>query len=875
MPLSQSHGGPDVEDATPHRRQAATNRRAHHHAARGSADVPTTAAGRPRLAFPLGGIGTGNVSIGARGELRDWELENHPDKGRTNPYSFFAIHAVAAGNKPVTKVLESRMFGAHDVDEGYPFSALAGLPRLDDADLHGEYPFVEVDFVDADLPVTVRLEAFTPLIPLNSDDSGIPAAVLRYQVTNPGATSVEVSVAGAMSHTAGMPLGARWAHQRLGEQSVTWREADGVRGLFFDIDLPHTSREYGTLALVAQGAELSAFPRWPIGPWADGAQLFWDDFSSTGRLRDHGPTGPEVTMPEAFFVEDADVEQERPKLRTGSVASHQTIRAGETAAFEFVLTWHFPNRPRRWEWDPPRRDSDVAGDATATIRNHYATLWNDAWGVARYLVSNQERLESGTRAFHQALYSSTLPESVLDAVGANISALRSTTCFRIEGGTFLAWEGSMDREGSCSGTCTHVWSYAQTVAWLFPDLERSARRVEYLVETTPEGLQRFRTLQVLGQRPWGAMPAVDGQFGTLLRLYREWRFSGDDAFLREVWPAAKRTLEYGIREWDRDGDGLLDALMHNTYDIEFDGAEPLSNVMFLAALRAASRLAEHLGDPDRARYAELAERSRAAIESRLFDGEWYVQRCDDVDALRYQYGTGVLSDQLLGQFHAHVNGLGLLLDADRVRSAMLAVYRYNFRSDLSDHASTQRTFALNDDGGLLLASWPRGGRPTIPFVYSDEVWTGIEYQVAAELAYLGDHAAAEAIVSAVRARYDGRHRNPWNEIECGNHYARSMASWALLLAYSGVQYDAPTRSLKLDPARDGSYFLSTGSGWGRAVVAESHLTLCLDYGELELERVVLRGTEVRDHIHLVAGDKRQITFATADPSTTAPREDQS
>ena len=144
--------------------------------------IPHTA---ERAAFPLGGVGTGNVSLGARGELRDWELENLPDKGRVNPYSFFAIHAAPEDGPAVTRVLEAQLTGRRDWDAGYPFERQAGLPRLRAATMHGEYPVVDIDFDDDVLPVTVSLRAFTPLVPLDPDASGIPAAVCRRLMPAP------------------------------------------------------------------------------------------------------------------------------------------------------------------------------------------------------------------------------------------------------------------------------------------------------------------------------------------------------------------------------------------------------------------------------------------------------------------------------------------------------------------------------------------------------------------------------------------------------------------------------------------------------------------------------------------------------------------
>lgn len=847
--------------------------------------VPHTA---ERAAFPLGGIGTGNVSLGARGELRDWELENLPDKGRVNPYSFFAIHAAPEGRESVTRVLEAGVTGRRDLDAGFPFERQAGLPRLRAATMHGEYPVVDIDFDDDVLPVGVSLRAFTPFVPLDPDASGIPAAVLRYRVTNPGDRRVRVTVVGSVSHTAGRgdgPFGMR------AQQTVRWREEldearAGVRGLDFGIRLPEDDLGYGTLSLTTTDASTTAKPQWVTGFWPDGPRLFWNDLADDGLL----DAEPRLTLedrPRGLFADSAadgpmredELFERLPRLRTGSLGIVRELAPGESRDFEFVLAWSFPNRHRSW------RGHIVADDRTdeGTVRNRYAALWPDAWAAASHLHRELPALEATTLAFVEALYGGTLDPAVADAVGANIAAVRSTTAFVVEtpnpelgeGPVFAAWEGSFDHGGSCEGTCTHVWSYAQTVAWLFPSLERSARRVEFLLETDADGAQKFRSNRVFGGEAWFMGPAVDGQLGTFLRLHREWRFSGDDAFLRELWPAAVRTLEHAIREWDRDGDGLLDGELHNTYDIEFHGIDPLANGMFVAALRAGARMAAHLGDTARAAdWLERADSAAAGMDERLWNGEYYRQVIDDVDAHRYQYGDGVLSDQLLGQFHAWVNGLGDLLPRDRLRSALGAVVAHNHRSDLTAHESTQRVYALNDEGGLLLASWPRGGRPAIPFVYSDEVWTGIEHQVAASLVYAGLVHDALTIERTLRARYDGEFRSPWNEIECGNHYARSLASWGLLLAFSGAQWDAPSRTLSFDPAGDAPFrgLFTTGEAWGRVEVEGDDLALHVDGGRLQVDRLLLRGREVAlptpDTFTLTAGESvtaRRVA-AVADPS---------
>lgn len=786
-------------------------------------------------AFPLGGIGTGTVSVGARGEFRDWEIANQPDKGSWLPFTFFAIRAQPQDGDAVTRVLESRIHPPHEGDSGHHIGKVAGLPRLQHSRMRGEYPLLEIAFEDEVLPVDVRLEAFTPLVPLDVHASGLPGAVLRYVVSNPSSGPVAVTVAGSMSS----PIGITGHNvfqfpQYQGNPTVQRRESGGLTGLAFGTDLPADHLRYGTATLATAHPKTTTSEQWTVNFWQDGVQLFWDDLVADGRLEDH----PQTLEGESELGRSL---ANLPRLRTGSLGIVADLAPGESRSFEFLLTWHTPNRSQAWNGmvGLPNTHADQV------VLNHYATRYSDAWAVAEHLHDHLDALEAGTRAFHDSLFGSTLPPELVDAVSATLVVLRSTTCLLLddgsEDGLFAAWEGSFDHAGSCEGTCTHVWNYAQTVAHLFPTLERSARRTEFLHETLPDGRMRFRTNSVFGNEPFEFHPAVDGQMGTLVRLYREWRYSGDEDFLRELWPAAQRALDYAFTTWDANGDLVLDSQQHNTYDIEFYGENSLGNSMFFAALRAGAAMADHVGDHDSAqRYTEAAELGASRMDEMLFNGEYYDQRIEDVDQYRYQYGRGCLSDQLLGQTLAHLTGLGHVLPADHVRSAVGAIYAHNFRQDFTGYHSVQRTYALNDDRGLVLCSWPRNGRPRIPFVYSDEVWSGIEYQVATHLVYEGLVDEALDMVRAVRERHDGVRRNPWNEVECGNHYARSMASWGVLVALTGTAWDGRTNSLRVAPhvtATDSGrarLFVPTASGWGEVEIEPDAARFRLLWGTLDL-----------------------------------------
>ena len=755
------------------------------------------------VAFPLGGIGTGNVSLGARGELRDWEIFNRPAKGNILPNTFFAIRVQAEGDEAISRVLEGRLQPPHTLSHGYHPATAAGLPRLDKATFRGEYPFAHITFEDPNLPVRVELEAFTPLVPLEPEDSGIPCAVLTYEITNPTDRQLDITLVGSLANPVGNlrldPFGFVLPLEE-GRSVNTYRDAGTHRGLYMSAQgIEPDSLHYGSVSLTTDHPDVTVKPAWYRGGWWDFLQEFWDDLSSDGRLTDLGYEEPN-THPD-----------------TGSLGLLTTLAPGMSTSFRFVLTWFFPNRPASWEWT----DEKLA-------RNHYATRFRDAWDVARYVTDELPRLEEVTGRFHEALFGSTLPPYVLDTISANIVPVRASTCFWLDDGRFFGWEGCFDDAGCCPGSCTHVWSYAQTVAFLFPSLERDMRRTEFVVETEDDGYMSFRVFKPFEEEfvwQWGDQKpeaAVDGQMGSILRAYREWQLSADRDWLQAIWPGIKSAIGFASVHWDKDGDGVLDGRQHNTYDIEFYGPNPLSSIYFLAGLRAVEELAHVMGDVEMAgRCRTTFDAARARLDELLWNGEYYIQHLDDLNAYKYQHGQGCLSDQLLGQLYARILGLGDLLPPDHVRSALEAIFRYNFRTNFRNHVNCQRTYVLNDEDGLILCSWPNGGRPDFPFVYSDEVWTGVEYHVAAHLIYEGLLEEGLTIVQAVHARHDGVRRNPWDEVECGHHYARSMSSWTLLLALSGVHTDLGKGQLFFDPVLEASTdpttfrtFWSTGRAWG-------------------------------------------------------------
>jgi len=780
------------------------------------------------VAFPLGGIGTGCVSLSGRGALVDWEIFNRPSKGYRPAYTFLTVLTQEEDCEPVFRVLEGQLPPPYQGSLHGPltYSGIgfgparehgAGLLRFAECEFTGPFPFAQVALRDDAVPVTARITGWSPFIPLNDRDSSMPVAILDVTLTSTRERPVHAVLAFSLGNVCGHPELGRCVNRLVRE--------DGCSGLLMTTEKHDPcSPRFGTLALLSPHQDITwELSRGP-GHWFALSEDLLFGFGETGRFPDHASMEPSPDGQGAI----------------GSLGLIVDLKPGEERTLTFVLAWHFPNFEKYW-------DTGACDCAPVTWPNYYASLWPDAEAVAREVIERYAELRAASERFRDELFASTLPEHVLDAVSSQLAILRTPTVARLPDGTLYGWEGCHANAGCCPGTCTHVWNYAQAVAHLFPQLERGIREIDFAVNLREsDGHMQFRMELPPGTKAGhGFHAAADGQMGNVLRSYREWQISGDDAWLERLWPSAKKALEYAWTDWDKDRDGLLEGVHHNTLDIEYHGPETVCGSLYLAALLAGERMASYLGDEASAEeYLRVYESGRRLTDETLFNGEYYFQRITD-DA-PYQFGEGCIIDQVIGQWYARMLGLGDILDPEHVKSAIAAVFRHNFRSDFRSHHNPHRVYALGDDRGLLICTWPRGGRPQRPLTYAYECMIGFEYQVGAHLIYEGFLREGLTVCRAIRDRHDGLRRNPYNEFECGSHYARSMANYAYLLALSGFRYSAVEQCLYLAPrlrAESFRCFFSTESAWGsvhfRREADGLTLTVAPVEGELPVAAVVV------------------------------------
>ena len=529
-----------------------------------------------------------------------------------------------------------------------------------------------------------------------------------------------------------------------------------------------------------------------------------------------------------------------------------------------------------WKRTGPKADEEkffpVEGCVSEEVyyKSWYAGRFAELEDVVKYWRLHYDDLFEKTQLFTESFFRSTLPPEVLEAVAANLTILKSPTVLRQADGRLWCFEGCSDNWGSCHGSCTHVWNYAQAIPHIFPALERTLRETEFFVSQNEQGHQTFRTNLPIRPVAHTFHAASDGQLGGIMKVYRDWRISGDSTWLKKIFPKVKESLDYCIEVWDPEHIGVLIEPHHNTYDIEFWGPDGMCTSFYLGALSAYIRMANVFGQPVQL-YQTLLDNGRQYLEDKLFNGEYFYQRTqweglkaeNPVEALasrvgtgyfneayellkqegpKYQYGTGCLSDGILGMWIASVCGLEEPVDQEKVADHLKAVYKYNLKHNLRDHPNPQRpTFACGNEGGLLLCTWPEGDQPTLPFVYSNEVWTGIEYQVASHLMMKGLVEEGLDIVRTCRDRYDGCIRNPFDEYECGHWYARALASYGLLQGLTGVRYDAVDKILFIDSriGDDFTSFLSTETGFGNVGLDNGKPFVDVKMGKIDIEEVIV------------------------------------
>jgi uncharacterized protein (DUF608 family) len=909
---------------------------------RGEKQVYSNRESLEHIGMPIGGFFAGTVYLSGDGRLGLWDIFNRDQEGilpKTISCKGQKVRSRDGARyiepAPITIPFEQG-FGLQINTNGSMQDVPLSAEGFEKVTFNGQYPLGTVDYESSRLPIKATLKAYSPFIPLNLDDSSLPAILMNYTITNTSAKEVEVNLYGKLQNPVCMETRGE-ASGRLVNKVVSDKEFSAINcfaepikepaqnsrpGIIFEdfekesydgwtvdgkafgdgpikiTDIPgyqgnvagkgkrvvnsHASSPYKTTAgkdeavgtlssrtfkiernyinfLIGGGAhkDLTCIKllidnkvvasttgknsnkmtqgsfdvrkyqgqaaRLRIvdcfrGGWGNiGVDhiVFTDQKIQSANLfeqRDYGSMSLALigsrSKDYAVVADRADKTEKRVtgKLEdklVGTIGTTLKLKPGQSETVSFVITWNFPNFYAR-------------GIGGQLVGHSYSARFSTAVDVSQYIADNFDRLTSQTEKWVKTWYDSTLPYWLLDRTMANTSTLATTTCYRFKDGRFWAWEGI----GCCPGTCTHVWHYAQAPGRVFPEVERIEREgVNFGIGQHDDGGIGMRT-NLKGSNE----PAHDGQCGRILGAYREHQMSPDDAFLRRIWPNVKKAIEYLIK-CDANGDGLIEGAQPNTLDAAWYGKVSFLQSLYIAALKAGQAMATEMGDTKfAAECSQIATRGAETIEE-LYNGEYFIQIEDPAHKKEVGVGPGCYIDQVFGQSWAHQVALGRIFDKDKQLSALKSLWKYNFVPDVGpfrDRFKRGRWYAMAGDAGLLMCTWPKGGQnPNFEkhwqYMYFNECMSGFEWQVASHMIYEGMLKEGLAIARAIHDRYDASLRNPYNEIECSDHYARAMASYGAFISICGFEYHGPKGHIAFSPRLTPENFKApfiAAEGWG-------------------------------------------------------------
>jgi len=773
------------------------------------------------IGMPVGGIGCGQLYLSGDGQLWLWDIfkSNYTRESvKGLPLSIMTMGGHYSEPVESEGGVYSDRNGA-DVDQGFVLQIMRADGRLETRPLNrhffssvnfrGEYPIGRVSYEDDQSPVKVELEAFSPFIPLNAKDSAIPATVMVFTVENRGKEPVYLSLQGYLQNA----VNPYDTDPRLGTRMNTLVQQNGIATLFCKSISAETVPE----------GQLSLDKRHGWGSMA----LSLIDAPPSG-LR--GSTDVELPLDAAVFdhafKDAATTAKALDQKLVGSLGQQFSLAPGASQTITFLVSWYFPLHQQRDGFLKMMAEG-------SSVNRHYKPWFTDAADVARYVSKNFDELAGGTRLWNKTWYDSTLPVWLLDRVIVPVDTLATQTFHWFDNGRPWGWEGV----DACEGTCTHVWSYAQAMARLFPELERRLR------EITDYGVAFDETTGIIGYRgDHSKRVAIDGQAGSVIRTWREHTMSPDNEFLERVWPQTRKAIEFLITQ-DPDQDGVLEGSQAHTLDASWSGPMGWLSSVYCAALRAGEQMALVMGDKSFAgECRSIADRGYEAIVEKVYNGEYFIHIPPNTQHINTGKGSHI--DQMLGQSWAMQTALPRVLPKEQTVSALNALWKYNVAPDAGGYAikhdviKGHRVYAAEGEAGMLMTTWPNGGAETAvpgmadrvedfktwlgPGGYFDECMTGFEYQAAAHMVYEGEPGSklverGLAVARHIHDRYDPAKRNPFNEIECGDHYARAMASYGVFLAVCGFEYNGPKGEVGFDPRISPEDFrapFTAAEGWG-------------------------------------------------------------
>ena len=783
------------------------------------------------IGMPVGGINTGTVYLGGDGRLWLWDIFNSQQEG-IDPKSVDWGTELHVGKKVRSRDGSAYVQPARDIrpmEQGFAFKIQVGkqtyLKKMiaDDWDeivFEATYPMASIRYISKELPLEITANVYSPFIPLDEKSSGLPCTIYSFSIKNNSQMPVSVSILGWLENKVSIRSAGSKDIRRnevLAEGKLkTVQGSINLNGSLLQLQDP----DFGTLGIASLGGDSKAI------------------------------TDLQFPITLASFAQQNEkfTEKTIDQQLIAAVRAVYQIKPGATIEAHFSIAWHFANLK--------------LNQAIQDKGRYYANWFSSASEVLTYVHQNFSSLSNTSKLWKNTWFDSSLPWWFLERTFSNISTLATTTAHRFRSGRFYAWEGV----GCCEGTCTHVWQYAQAVGRIFPGIERDTRqRIDLGLSLQPDGMIWYRGEVV-------KTAAIDGQAGTILRIYREHQMSVDKKFLNKNWDKIKLATEWVIRQ-DKNQDGMEDTPIENTLDAVWDGEIAWLVGLCIAAVKAAGAMAAEMKDSEFEKICnEYVIKGSRNMEEKLFNGEYFIHRPDEIKGREKlgSYNTCHI-DQVYGQSWSHQVALGRIIDKEKTLKALQSLWKYNFTPDVGPYIKERtggRPYALAGEGGLVMNTNPKnetrpyGDNITWQLGYFHECMSGFEHQVASHMMAEGMTDEAMVITRMIHDRYHAAKRNPFNEIECSDHYARAMASYGTFITACGFEYHGPNGHMAFNPKLNPEKFkapFTSAAAWGcyeqERDAQKLRASLLVQYGELSLNSFSLHALHQVTDLQVMLDDQ--------------------
>jgi len=771
--------------------------------------------GLKHCGVPLGGIGTGSVELRQDGYFHEWQIMNNKPWG-SGPLAEFDTNARFFGlqvsgknisRSAVLGLVPSRArtfsFGGDYLNDPY---TIPELEHADEIDIETQVPFTRLKYHLLSLPVDIKMEAFSPFIPLDTKNSSLPVAFFTFSLKNRSNKDLKISLFNAQRNLTG------YSKQDKLSEITFKRKANADIIKFKRKNLPEKSPDNGTMVI---GAFSDQKAKTSYVLHTRSPRDIWDPLRKSGVLEN---------------IDIAETKKNMSKgLPLGVLCQTIKLKPGKTAKITFVLAWHFPNH-----WEEDNEEKNIKGSC---IGHKYSQWFNDAEDVYSYGFKNFKKLKQESAKFITTFYQSSFPQWFLDEMAAHFTTLIKSSWWDRKG-RFGIWEGL----GVCGLQTMDITFYGSfPIIQFFPELQKS---------------QMFLTvdnIEISGKIPHnfpGTFACSDADHRNridlnpefILLIWRDVVWTGDINYLRRMWPVIKDALEW-YKSVSRNGD----LLPHNkgkdtSYDqFPFMGTSAYVGFLHAASLFAAAQLAAIMKEPEtELKLNEDFSTVSIKLQEQLWTGNYFRLCFDSTTGVKNE---GIMTDQILADwFIRQTTGQGILPDR-QVKAVLNTILK---------ECST-------DYGGVLNCSWPKGDSIEINRGVPDQArtpWTGVEFSFAAHLALMGMERPAVKIVKDIWERYEKKGLR-FIHIECGDHYYRALSAWAVYLALTGFSMNAIEKSVTFKINKKAMTFLiSTPAAWG-SVKTQSQTKIAeisIQRGTMVIKRINLKNIKT-DNLKVFVNNK--------------------